>query len=264
MSTAPNASTRGGGPTRSANTVTSSTTTIVLRPPRTRSCTSPPSSSGPSPSRSPLSSTSRLSPARSPSRTTKRTPCSPSSSARAARASSAGSGVSTKTSISPPHGSPTPNATSSVIPYSSRCGGAPPSTSWPTPKTSFSTHPPETEPASSPPDEISSLAPTGRGAERRVSTTVARATRWPPAANRSSSDAISRTPGSYPWPPRLPYGGDGRTGDPPADPEAPRAQAAPQAAVEGLPPRLADRRDRAGAGRDGAQHPARPGPRASC
>jgi hypothetical protein len=57
--------------------------------------------------------------------------------------------------------------------------------------TSDSTQPPDTEPASSPRSETASFDPTGRGAERRVATTVAIATRSPRARHRSMSAITS-------------------------------------------------------------------------
>jgi len=86
---------------------------------------------------------------------------------------------STKTSISPPQGSPTLKASSSAMPYESRRGRPLRSTSCAASQTSLSTHPPETEPAISPRSETTSFEPTGRGADRREATTVATATRSP-------------------------------------------------------------------------------------
>src|SRR5205085_1256710 len=100
---------------------------------------------------------------------------------------------STNTSISPPQGSPTSSAMSSVIPYVTRRGGAPPRTSCAARTTSLSTHPPDTEPASSPLSLTTSFEPTGRGDERRVATTVASATFSPRARQRSMSAKSSFT-----------------------------------------------------------------------
>src|SRR5438105_1428082 len=100
---------------------------------------------------------------------------------------------STKMSISPPHGSPTSRAMSSVIPYVSSRGGPPASTSCAASTTSLSTQPPETEPASSPRSLTASFEPTGLGEVRRVATTVAIATFSPCPRQRSISGSSSFT-----------------------------------------------------------------------
>ena len=74
-----------------------------------------------------------------------------------------------------PRMEPTDPACSSVIPYGSVCGSPFSSTSRAVSATSLSTQPPKTDPASSPCSETASFEPTGRGAERRVARTVARA-----------------------------------------------------------------------------------------
>src|SRR5262249_682032 len=74
----------------------------------------------------------------------------------------------------------------------------PSSTSCAARTTSLSTHPPETEPASSPLWQTASFEPTGRGADRRVATTVAIATRSPRARQRSMSGRSSFMPQMYP------------------------------------------------------------------
>src|SRR5207237_10267319 len=107
---------------------------------------------------------------------------------------SAGSSPAPKTSRSPPQGSPTENASSSEIPYSSSRGPLPASTSRASPKTSPSTQPPDTEPASSPLSETASFEPIGRGAERRADTTVASAPRSPRPCQRPRSFASSLLP----------------------------------------------------------------------
>src|SRR4029079_3049206 len=63
--------------------------------------------------------------------------------------------------------------------------------------TSLSTQPPETEPNSSPRSDTASFAPTGRGAERRVATTVARATFSPRERPFSMVSASVRTRPAY-------------------------------------------------------------------
>src|SRR5436190_2195358 len=65
---------------------------------------------------------------------------------------------STKTSISPPQGRPISSAMSSVIPYVSKRGPPPASTSCAASTTSPSTQPPETEPASPPLSPTTSIA----------------------------------------------------------------------------------------------------------
>src|SRR5205085_4049411 len=100
---------------------------------------------------------------------------------------------STNTSISPPHGRPTSSAMSSVIPYVSRRDVPPASTSCAASTTSPSTQPPETEPASSPLSPTASFEPMGRGADRRVATTVASATFSPRARQRSICGSSSFT-----------------------------------------------------------------------
>src|SRR5439155_9840336 len=100
---------------------------------------------------------------------------------------------STKTSISPPQGRPTPIASSSEIPYVSSFGSPVFRTSCACSKTSPSTQPPDTEPQIWPLSETANFEPTGRGAESRVATTVATATRSPCSRQRSTSWAISFT-----------------------------------------------------------------------
>src|SRR6266540_369705 len=147
VSTAPKTSRRGGGPSTSAKTVSPSSSSTRLGPASIAS-----------------RAVRRRSPARSPSITVRDTP------------GSSGSGSplssrSTKTSISPPQGSPTSQASSSAIPYE-RSRGAPPAiTSRACSATSLSTHPPETEPNSFPFSETASFDPTGRGAERSLAET---------------------------------------------------------------------------------------------
>ena len=139
------------------------------------------------------SSPSRTSRSAPSSRSTKWTARPSSRTTAASRRNSSGSGSSTQTSISPPQGSPTLSARSSEIPYVSRRGSPPASTSRAASTTSLSTQPPETEPASSPVSETISFDPIGRGADRRVATTRATAIRSPRARQRSSSERISFT-----------------------------------------------------------------------
>ena len=93
---------------------------------------------------------------------------------------------STKTSISPPQGSPTAQASSSLIPYEMSFGSPVANTSCACANTSPSTQPPETEPKNVPSSLMTRLEPAGRGAEPQVSTTVASAAR-PPASTQASA-----------------------------------------------------------------------------
>src|SRR5919201_4762710 len=63
------------------------------------------------------------------------------------------------------------------IPYVRSRGSPPAMPSLACSATSLSTQPPETEPSSLPDSKTTSFEPTGRGADRRVATTVARAAR---------------------------------------------------------------------------------------
>src|SRR6478672_7789654 len=65
--------------------------------------------------------------------------------------------TSRNTSISPPHGSPTLQATSSEIPYERSLGSPVSSTSCAFSNTSLSTHPPDTEPHIFPDSEMARL-----------------------------------------------------------------------------------------------------------
>ena len=82
-------------------------------------------------------------------------------------------------------------------PRRSRCrrrrasGGPPSSTLCASPTTAPSTQPPETEPAISPREPTANLEPSGRGAERRVRTTVASATSSPRVRQRSAVRRVS-------------------------------------------------------------------------
>src|SRR5215510_8774927 len=60
--------------------------------------------------------------------------------------------------------------------------------------TSLSTQPPDTEPHIFPDSETARLVPTGRGADRRVATTVATTTFSPASRQASTSGRISFTP----------------------------------------------------------------------
>src|SRR5262249_20467598 len=92
---------------------------------------------------------------------------------------------STNTSISPPHGSPTSHASESAMPKCRR-RASPPLISSATSTTAPSTQPPETAPTTSPASLTAILDPGGSGADLRVATTVASATRLPPAAQSSA------------------------------------------------------------------------------
>src|SRR3954454_25126044 len=102
-----------------------------------------------------------------------------------------GSYRSTNTPISPPHGSPTSQASESAIPKCSRRGSPPFSTSSATATTAPSTQPPDTAPDTSPRELIAIFAPGGRGAERFTSITVASATSSPRATHASTSSITS-------------------------------------------------------------------------
>src|SRR5450631_3180129 len=88
----------------------------------------------------------------------------------------------------PPQERPTFQAVSSATPNSSILGLPESITSSASVTTAPSTQPPDTEPRKLPSVSITSLDPTGRGAEPQVSTTVASAT--PRPARRQSSAAL--------------------------------------------------------------------------
>src|SRR6202167_6730972 len=88
----------------------------------------------------------------------------------------------------PPQDSPPFQAVSSATPNSSIFGLPLSMTSSASVTTAPSTQPPETEPRKLPSPSITRLAPTGRGAEPQVSTTVASATARP--SLRQSSAAL--------------------------------------------------------------------------
>lgn len=94
-----------------------------------------------------------------------------------------------KTSIVPPHDMPTSKASSSAIPYVTVLGLPVSITSCAWRKTSFSTHPPLTEPSMSPVDETRNFEPSGRGALPWTLMTVATATSLPSSTHlfRSAS-----------------------------------------------------------------------------
>src|SRR5579884_2044818 len=104
----------------------------------------------------------------------------------------------TKTSMWPPQARPTSKATSSATPYSTSRGRSDVSTSWATSNTAPSMQPLDTEPAIRPELLTSILEPSGLGLEPHVSTTVARATRSPPARQVRYSWSTSLIPGSPP------------------------------------------------------------------
>src|SRR5436190_3690819 len=173
-STAPKTRSSGGGPSTSAKTCSPSISCSPVR------VTSP-------------FVESQRSPARSPSTTVNAT-------CAASGSGSSSSTRSTKTSISPPHGSPTSHASSSAIPYETSLGRPLAKTSVAWVATSLSTHPPDTDPASSPLSETAIFDPSGRGADRRVATTVASATAFPSARHRFTASRASRTRLSLPTP----------------------------------------------------------------
>lgn len=93
----------------------------------------------------------------------------------------------------PPQVRPTPNASSSLIPYDRSCGAPVASTSPATSYTAPSTQPPETLPATVPSAVTAIMAPGARGALPRTDTTVARAKGSPASCQARSSDSSSRT-----------------------------------------------------------------------
>src|SRR5262249_2397368 len=98
---------------------------------------------------------------------------------RAVEKSALHSTRSTKTWILPPQASPTCQACSLLTPKSRSRGLPSLIASSASPITAPSTHPPETEPTNFPSWSTASLAPTGRGDEPQVVTTVASATPLP-------------------------------------------------------------------------------------
>src|SRR5690348_10948949 len=91
----------------------------------------------------------------------------------------------------PPQESPTFHAASSATPNSSIFGLPLSITSIASVTTAPSTQPPETEPRKLPSSSITRFEPTGRGAEPQVSTTVARATPFPPLRQSSAAFRMS-------------------------------------------------------------------------
>src|SRR5579884_2954312 len=79
------------------------------------------------------------------------------------------------------------------MPYETTRGVSPSRTAWHCSATSASTQPPETEPKSRPERVTASLEPSGRGALRRVATTVAIATSSPAARHSSAFASTSST-----------------------------------------------------------------------
>ena len=79
----------------------------------------------------------------------------------------------------PPQGSPTSKASSSAYPYVAMRAEAPCSTSSACWYTAGSTHPPVTEPTTSPVSDTAMTLPGSRGADRSTVTTVAIAARCP-------------------------------------------------------------------------------------
>src|SRR5215831_19711295 len=98
---------------------------------------------------------------------------------------------STKIWILPPQASPTSQAWSLLTPKSSSRGLPSRMTSRASLTTAPSTQPPETEPTIAPLSSTASLAPTGRGEEPQVVTTVASATPDPASRQRAACSRIS-------------------------------------------------------------------------
>src|ERR671924_888600 len=97
---------------------------------------------------------------------------------------------STKIWILPPQARPTSQAWSLVMPKSSSRGLPSRITSSASVTTAPSTQPPETEPTIAPLSSTASLAPTGRGEEPQVLTTVATATPDPASRQRATWSRI--------------------------------------------------------------------------
>src|SRR5215468_5917355 len=98
---------------------------------------------------------------------------------------------STKIWILPPQASPTSQAWSLLTPKSRSRGLPSRITSSASLTTAPSTQPPETEPTMAPLSSTASLAPTGRGEEPQVVTTVASATLEPASRQRAACSRIS-------------------------------------------------------------------------
>src|SRR5215469_10869882 len=98
---------------------------------------------------------------------------------------------STKIWILPPQASPTSQAWSLLTPKSKSRGLPSRITSRASLTTAPSTQPPETEPTIAPLSSTASLAPTGRGEEPQVVTTVANATPDPASRQRAACSRIS-------------------------------------------------------------------------
>ena len=189
VSTAPTTTRRGGGTSASAKSRPPSSSSIGLvalggdRLLRPRRRSRPPSSSGASP-RTPSSVTNsvlaRVRRRRSRSRARRARPASPS-----------------RRSARPRPRSRRRRRGRRPRPRRRRCrrrasfGGPPASTLCASSTTAPSTQPPETEPAISPREPTANLAPSGRGAERRVRTTVASATSSPRVRQRSAVRSVS-------------------------------------------------------------------------
>src|SRR5579863_3735349 len=99
--------------------------------------------------------------------------------------------LSTKTWILPPQARPTSQARSLVTPKLKRRGWPSLIALMPSSMTAPSTQPPETEPMKPPPCSSASLAPTGRGEDPQVVTTVASATPLPAARQSAACWRIS-------------------------------------------------------------------------
>src|SRR5438477_1153373 len=92
----------------------------------------------------------------------------------------------------PPQVSPTANASSSEYPYVTMPRSfSPERMARATCTTAPSTHPPETEPATSPASFTAIVAPGSRGLDPSIPTTRAIATRWPAVRHRSMSSRTS-------------------------------------------------------------------------
>ncbi|CNV36710.1 Uncharacterised protein [Mycobacterium tuberculosis] len=100
---------------------------------------------------------------------------------------------STKTSMMPPQVRPTANAVSSLTPQCSSRGIPVWATSAASSYTAPSTQPPDTDPLTEPSGATTIAAPGGRGADRKVRTTVATPAVSPAAQIAISSASTSRT-----------------------------------------------------------------------
>src|SRR6476660_3364265 len=96
-----------------------------------------------------------------------------------------------KTWMVPPHVRPTAKASSSAMPYVTSFGDPPSRTANASVSTAPSTHPPDTDPATSPSEFTAMAAPGSRGPDPSTATTRANATCLPAPRQRSMSSRTS-------------------------------------------------------------------------